>query len=259
MRLRESIAVELRSSGSVFAEGEADLLMSEARDETELVAMVQRRVNGEPIQVIVGWAEFCGIRIVVKPGVFVPRSRTEFLAQRAIALGHGIEHPVVADLCCGAGAIATAVTNSLDCGAVYASDIHDRAVDCARANLGDRGHALHGDLYETLPPDIVGKVDLLAVNAPYVPTESISLMPAEARLHEVRVALDGGADGLDVQRRVAAGAATWLSADGWVLMETSKDQATESAKLFRGTGLEATVETNEELDATIVVASRVSH
>jgi release factor glutamine methyltransferase len=98
-------------------------------------------------------------------------------------------------------------------------------------------------------------VDVLAVNAPYVPTEEIGLMPPEARLHEPQVALDGGGDGLAIQRRVAAGAPAWLAPGGHVLVETSRRQASRTARIFTDAGLVARVARCDDLDATIVIAA----
>jgi release factor glutamine methyltransferase len=139
---------------------------------------------------------------------------------------------------------------------VHAADVEPKAVRCARANLEPRGHVYEGDLYDALPEELRGRVDILAVNAPYVPTESIAMMPPEARLYEPAVALDGGEDGLDVHRRVAAGALEWLAPGGSLLIETSRRQAPVSAALFEAAGLLARVETSDDYDATVVIAER---
>jgi release factor glutamine methyltransferase len=111
---------------------------------------------------------------------------------------------------------------------------------------------LLGDLYEPLPASLSGRVDVVVANAPYVPTDAIALMPAEARLHEHRVALDGGADGLDVVRRVVEGAPAWLAPGGHLLIETSTDQAPLVCDLMRRAGLTPTVV--EDDYATVVKA-----
>src|SRR4051812_9605748 len=103
----EAITARLRASGSVFAEDEAALLVAEARTPGELEVMVGQRVAGTPLEVIVGWAEFCGLRIAVEPGVFVPRRRTEVLVREAVALA--APGAVVLDLCCGTGAVGAAI------------------------------------------------------------------------------------------------------------------------------------------------------
>lgn len=192
---------ELRASGSVFAEDEARLLSESATSEAELDSMVRRRTSGEPIQQIVGWAEFCGLRIKVEPGVFLPRQRTEFLVERAIALGG--RGGTLLDICCGTGAIGVAVATGLGRADLHATDIDPAAVRCAAENVSEVGGRMYqGDLYEPLPRSLRGRFNLILANAPYVPTGELHLMPREARLHEQPVTLDGGEDGLDIQRRL---------------------------------------------------------
>ena len=113
-----------------------------------------------------------------------------------------------------------------------------------------------GDLFDALPPALRGRVDVLLANAPYVPSREIGLLPAEAREHEPLVALDGGADGLDVQRRVAAEAARWLAPGGHLLVETSERQAARTAAAFADGGLTVRVTSSDELYATVVIGTR---
>lgn len=245
----------LRESGSVFAEDEAELLIAEARTPDELAAMVERRVAGLPLEVIVGWAEFCGLRIVVDSGVFVPRRRTEVVVREAMALVR--PGAVVLDLCCGTGAVGAAIHAAVDGIELYASDVEPVAVRCARRNLEPLGgQVFEGDLYDPLPATLRGRVDLLVVNAPYVPTDAIALMPPEAREHEPRVTLDGGADGVDIQRRVAAEAGEWLAPDGRLLIETSREQAPRTVEAFLAGGLTAEVRRAEDVDGTVVIGVR---
>jgi release factor glutamine methyltransferase len=136
---------------------------------------------------------------------------------------------------------------------VYATDIDPAAVRCARANLGARGLVLAGDLFEPVPASLRGRVAVVTANAPYVPSGAIATLPAEARIHEARVALDGGADGLDVQRRIAATASTWLAPGGHLLIETSHHQAARTLEVVSAGGLLASVVTSVDLDATVVV------
>jgi release factor glutamine methyltransferase len=250
---RQDIVARLRAAGSVFAEDEADLLVSSAGSARDLADMVDRRVSGLPLEHILGWAEFCGLRIAVDPGVFVPRRRTEFLAQQAVALCR--PDAVVVDLCCGSGAVGAALLTAVPGAELYATDIDPAAVRCARRNLPVPGRLFCGDLYQPLPETLRGRVDVLVANAPYVPTGAIELMPAEARVNEARVALDGGEDGLDVQRRVAAGAPSWLARRGSLLVETSTRQAPETARILAANGMVPRVETCEERGATVVVGS----
>jgi len=248
------VVARLRAAGCVFAEDEARLLLCAAQTPAELTAMVDQRVAGLPLEQILGWAEFCGLQIVVEPGVFVPRRRTELLVRQAAALAR--PGAVVVDLCCGSGAVGAALAAAVPGIELYAVDIDPAAVHCARRNIARSGRVYEGDLYEPLPRALRGRVDLLAVNAPYVPTDAVALMPPEARLHEARVALDGGPDGLDVQRRVAADAVGWLAPGGHLLIETSERQAARTAEIFTQSGLTPRVARSEELDATVVVGAR---
>ncbi|WP_116050485.1 putative protein N(5)-glutamine methyltransferase [Amycolatopsis palatopharyngis] len=250
-----TVVTTLRSAGCVFAEDEARLLVIEARSGADLAALVQRRVDGLPLEHVLGWAEFCGLRMAVDPGVFVPRRRTKFLVRLAADLAP--RRPVVVDLCCGSGAVGAALGAVLEDAELHAADIDAAAVRCARRNIGAAGGQVHeGDLYDPLPADLRGRVDLLAVNAPYVPTDAIELMPPEARLYEPLVALDGGADGLDVHRRVAADAANWLTPGGRLLVEASERQAPHAAEALARNGLDPRIETCDELSACVVVGTR---
>ncbi|WP_431679562.1 putative protein N(5)-glutamine methyltransferase [Kitasatospora sp. KL5] len=251
-----SLVLRLRAAGCVFAEDEAELLLSTAGSAAELDAMVDRRAAGLPLEHVLGWAEFCGLRVAVDPGVFVPRRRTEFLVGRAAGLAGPA--PVVLDLCCGAGAVGAALAAALGGAAeLHAADIDPAAVRCARRNLAAAGGTVYqGDLYTPLPEALRGRVDVLVANAPYVPSAAIGLLPAEARDHEPLVALDGGADGLDVQRRVIADAPAWLAPGGHLLVETSDRQAPRTLAAFAAAGLEARTAECEDLDATVVVGRR---
>jgi release factor glutamine methyltransferase len=258
------VIARLRAAGCVFAEDEARLLIAAARTPADLTAMVDRRAAGVPLEQVIGWAEFCGLRIAVAPGVFVPRRRTEFLVRRAIALaerppgaGPSAGALVIVDLCCGTGAVGAALAAALHPAEVHAADIDPAAVACARRNLAAAGgHAYQGDLYAPLPAGLRGRVGLLAANVPYIPTGQLGLLPAEARLHEPRAALDGGADGLDVLRRVAAAAPEWLAPGGHLLTETSERQAPQAAEIMAGSGLAPQLARSDELSATVVTGTR---
>jgi release factor glutamine methyltransferase len=255
--LETDIVARLRAAGCVFAEDEARLLVAAAASPAELTSMVDRRVEGLPLEHIVGWAEFHGLRIFVEPGVFVPRRRTELLVQQASAvLPAG---GVVVDLCCGTGAIGVATISGMSEFKLYAADIDPAAVRCARRNVEPvGGQVFEGDLYDALPADLRGRVDVLVVNAPYVPTDDIAMMPPEARDHEAPVALDGGSDGLDVHRRVAADASAWLRPGGHVLIETSVRQAASTERLLADAGLTVRTAHSDEVDGTVAVGRRPS-
>jgi release factor glutamine methyltransferase len=253
--MTSSIVARLRAAGCVFAEEEAALLESSAGSAAELSTMVEQRVGGVPLEHVLGWAQFCGMRVVVRPGVFVPRRRTECLVRRAAALAP--PRATVVDLCCGCGAIGAALAATADVAALYAVDIDPAAVACARENVAATGGTvLLGDLYAPLPRRLRGRVDVLVANVPYVPTGALGLMPPESRLHEPRAAVDGGPDGLDVLRRVAADAAGWLAEGGHLQVETSADQASAAAEVFARAGLEPAVAHCPDLDGTVVLGRR---
>ena len=257
----DPLVAQLRAAGCVYAEEESALLRDAATG-SHLEHLVARRVAGEPLEVLLGWAEVAGVRVRTAPGVFVPRARSGLLARLALeALTHLADpaptRPVVVDLGCGTGALGAVVAHHRPDAVVHAADLDPAAVACARRNLPpDRVH--EGDLYDALPPTLLGRVDALLVNAPYVPTAHVGLMPPEARLHEPLVALDGGLDGLAVQRRVAAGASRWLAPTGVLLLETGRAQAPHTSALLRDAGLDVTLQTDDDLEATVAVGRLVT-
>lgn len=254
--LRNTVATRLRAAGCVFAEDEAALLLSEAKDEAHLSAMVERRVEGLPLEQVMGWAVFCGLRVTVAPGVFVPRRRSELLVYEAAKLARPDD--IVVDVGCGSGALGMALRATAPGIKLYATDIEMAAVACARGNLRGAGQVFRGDLLAGLPDGLRGRVNLILANAPYVPTGSLQFMPAEARLYEPQITLDGGADGHDVQRRVAAAARDWLAADGKIIMETSERQAAETTAILAAQGFKARIVRRARLDATVVIARKAA-
>jgi release factor glutamine methyltransferase len=273
-----TVVARLRSAGCVFAEEEAAMLLSSATSSAELDALVARRASGEPIEQVVGWAEFAGLRIVVDRGVFVPRRRSEFLVSVAVGLAgwrpDGGEIAVVVDLCCGTGALGLAVANGLAGWAdLHAADLDPAAAACARRNVEPaagghggrqppmarpRGHVYVGDLFGALPGELRGRVDILICNAPYVPTREVAFLPAEARDHEPLIALDGGLDGLAILRRAACGAPDWLAPGGVLLVETSDRQAPEMTEAMAAAGLSPAIHTDEDWGATVVTGHAVA-
>ncbi len=259
-----AVVTRLRAAGCVFAEDEARLLADAAGSPAELDALVERRASGLPLELVVGWAEFRGLRIFVDPGVFVPRRRSEFLVETTISLAHGPD-PVIVDLCCGTGALGLAVASALGGAAgvtaagakLYAADIDPAAVACARRNVEPAGgHVYQGDLFGPLPQALRGRVGILICNAPYVPSQEVAFLPPEARDYEPRGALDGGSDGLAVLRRVAADAPGWLAPGGTLLVETSDQQAPDMTRAMTAAGLTARVRGCPEYGATVVTGSQ---
>jgi len=214
---RADVAARLRAAGCVAADDEAACLFAGAHDAATLERWLRRRVDGEPLAWIVGWTTFCGARLHVAPGVYVPRPQTEALARRAARVLP--RSGVAVDLCTGTGAVAAHLVHAVPDASVVGVDIDARAVRCAR---GNGVHALVSDLAAAVHAP--GAVDVVTAVAPYVPTDAVALLPVDVRDHEPTVALDGGADGLDVVRRVVDEAARLLRPGGWLLVEVGGDQ-----------------------------------
>jgi release factor glutamine methyltransferase len=213
----------LADAGFIAAEDEAaELLEAAAGDRSRLEEMVARRLSGEPLEWITGWVDFCGLRLGIARGVYVPRWHTEALAERAAR--RLPEHGVAIDVCCGSGAVA-AVLKARRAGArVLATDLDPRAVACARANGVD---ARTGDLFQGLPDDLRDAVDVVTAVVPYVPTEELRLLQRDTLTFETTLAYDGGADGLAIMRRAVAGARRLLRPGGTLLLELGGDQPAE--------------------------------
>ena len=252
----DTAVARLRAAGCVFAEEEAAILTASAQSAAELSLFVERRAGGEPLEQVVGWAEFCGLRIFVDQEVFVPRRRSEYLVSVAVDLARSREAGVIVDLCCGTGALGLAVAAGVGSSELHAADLDPAAVACARRNVGPAGgRVYHGDLFAALPARLRGRIDVLICNAPYVPTTEIAFMPAEAREHEARMALDGGADGLAVLRRVTASAGEWLAPGGVLLVETSERQAPSMAAAMSAGGLAPQVHEDDDSGAAVVTGT----
>lgn len=245
----DEVVAALRAAGCVYAEDEAALLLAASGPLDELLA---RRIAGEPLEQVLGWAAFDGLRVRVRPGVFVPRRRSELLVRLA---ADGLPpDAVVIDLCCGSGALGAALRLRAPGVELHACDIDPVAVVCARSNLA--GASVHrGDLWSALPDSLRGRVAVALANAPYVPTHGVALMPSEARDHEPRAALDGGSDGLDVHRRIAADASAWLAPGGRLIIEVARSQVAAATAVFAEAGLAAEVHADDDLDATAVVGT----
>ncbi|MDQ4088780.1 MAG: HemK family protein methyltransferase [Actinomycetota bacterium] len=225
------VARRLAVAGCVAAEAEAGELLTSARDAEELDALVRRRITGEPLAWIVGAVEFCGLRVCVEPGVYVPRWQSEALAGRAAALLP--PDGVAVDLCAGAGAIACVLQAAAPAARVVATDVDPVAVGCARRNGVD---ALLGDLDGPLPAALLDTVDVMVAVVPYVPTDALAFLARDVTAFEPRWALDGGAGGLELLATVVARSTRWLRPGGWLLLELGGDQAPAVAERMARTG-----------------------
>lgn len=202
--------------------------------------LVRRRATGEPIALIKGYTEFRGMDLVVRPGVFVPRDASEFLAEQAMRRLRGRRRPVHVDLATGAGTIALAVAKEVRGAKVVGTDISDVAVRLARKNaerLGIRARFVRGDLFGGLPKDLTGRVDVITLHPPYVPSIELKDLPEEIREWEPAHTLtDRSRDGLSLITRTAREAPSWLSPSGWLLLEVSTDRVKDVKPVLQRAG-----------------------
>lgn len=223
----------LATAGCVAPESEAAALLEASSEGIgPIEELTDRRLRGEPLAWVTGSVRFCGVRVHVDPGVFVPRPHTQALARRAVTLlpADGI----AVDLCTGSGAVAAVLGSDHPRTTIVATDVDPVAVACARRN-GVR--ALEGDLDEPLSPSLRGRVDVITAVVPYVPTEELHLLPRDVLAHEPRRALEGGRRGTTVLARAAGSAPGWLRPGGSVLLELGGDQAEEVATALADAGL----------------------
>lgn len=279
------LVAELRAGGSVFAEEELAELLGHARAATLpagweridlLDRLVERRVDGEPIEHIVESAQFGELRVAVHHRVFVPRRRTVLLATvvaerlREVAdaragAGGAARAPRLLDFGCGSGAIAALAAHRVPGIEVVAIDADEGAVDCARVNLPGAlvVHASTIDALAASQADAPGRTpasalfDVIAANLPYVPTEQLALLPHGTLDSEPRLALDGGDDGLDPLGEHAHSMAAWLLDGGIAVTEVAPHQVDRAIEIFALSGFASIeVRSDDELGATVVVATR---
>ena len=189
--------------------------------------IVKRRAQGEPLQYILGKWEFMGLPFYTRPCALIPRQDTETLCEEALKInGRG---KTLLDLCCGTGCIGVSLAK-LGGFEVTFGDISPDCLALARENAalnGVSGKFLLTDMFS----DISDSFDLICVNPPYIPTSELASLQAEVK-REPRLALDGGADGLDFYRRIARDHAAHLNPGGTLLMEIGAGQAADVASMF---------------------------
>lgn len=198
-------------------------------DRRRFERLVARRATGEPIPFIKGYATFRDIELVARPGVFVPRDSSEFLAEQAIRRLRARRNPVLVDLATGGGAIALAVADEVPAAEVWGSDIAADAIRSARADARRLGLAVSfvcGDLFDRLPDRLLGAVDVIALHPPYVARAELKDLPDEIKEWEPPHTLtDHSVDGLGLVGTAAQEAGRWLRPGGWILVEVSPDRS----------------------------------
>ena len=198
-------------------------------------ALVTRRAEGMPLQYVTGEMPFRHLVVHVEPGVFIPRPETEVLVDVGLELLEGHEGARVIDLCTGSGCVGCSLASERPGTRVWAVDASQTAVETARRNalhakVSDGVQVVHGDLFDPLPRELIGTVGLIVSNPPYIPSADLPDLPAEVLGFEPHLALDGGADGLDVFRRIAASALEWLAPGGALAIELDTARVRDAAR-----------------------------
>lgn len=207
-------------------------LQALAGDDREVDELIRRRMSGEPLQYIEGTAAFGPLELVVDNRVLVPRPETEGLFELASRM---VRHPeVIVDLCTGSGALALALKHRFPGASVFATDISDDAIEVARINQHRTGLEVYlavGDLFDPLPASLLGEVDLVVANPPYVAEMDADSLPRDVQ-QEPKVALVSGPTGLEVIERLGATVADWLRPGGVVICEIGETQGVPASSSF---------------------------
>jgi len=232
---------------------------SAAREEFE--ALVARRAEGEPIPYIKGYSTFRDIELIARPGVFVPRDSSEWLAEQAVRRLRGRKRPVLVDLATGGGTIALAVADEVPAAEVYGTDVAGDAIKLARRNAKRLGLAAtfrKGDLFGALPARLRGSVHVVTLHPPYVARDEMDELPDEIREWEPAHTLtDRSVDGLGLVQRAAEESPAWLAGKGWLLVEVSPDRAKAAARVLARAGFRDVERTKGgELKVTRVIVGR---
>ena len=208
-------------------------------DFEEYQKRIYARIEGKPLQYILGVQEFMGLPFRVNPSVLIPRLDTEVLVEKVIdtmnSMSMRTESPEVLDLCTGSGAVGVSIASKVPNAIVTMTDVSEAALNTAMGNAGLNGVNrrcifLLGDMFEAVPDD--KHYDVIVCNPPYIPSEVIDTLDIEVKDHEPRMALDGGKDGLDFYRIIANQASLHLKTGGILALEIGYDQAADVKKLL---------------------------
>ena len=224
---------------------------------------VERRYRGEPVAYITGDVEFLGLTMRARPGVFVPRDSSEFLAQQAIRRLRRRPSPVHVDLATGSGPVALGVASEVPNAEVFGCDLTKRAIDLARENaraLRLRVRFLEGDLFDPLPARVRGRVDVVTLHPPYLGSREVRTLPDEVlRFEPIESLTDRSPKGMGLIGRTAQEAWDWLRPGGWLLVEVSPDRARQVATVLRRAGYADVRSTKDgELELTRVLTARAT-
>ena len=193
---------------------------------------IKEIINGKPIQYILGYQEFMGIRFEVNESVLIPQPDTEILVEKVIEIGKRLTEPHILDLCTGSGAIAVALSKKLPQSKIVASDVSEKALNVAKEN--DKVKKIEfilSDMFESIKE----KYDIIVSNPPYIKTETISNLSNEVQ-NEPMIALDGGEDGLVFYREIINKAYNFLNTEGYLCLEIGEDQRKQVIELISRSG-----------------------
>jgi len=223
--------------------------------------LIRRRATGEPVAYLVGWIEFRDFKLGIKPGMFVPRLTSEFLASQAIRRLHGRCSPVHVDLATGIGPIPLSTARAVTQARVWGLDISAKALAQARVNalsLGLKNATFRkSDMFAKLPRSLQGGVDVVTIHPPYVPRKVVADLPIEVKKFEPGHTLtDGSVDGLGLVRRVVSEGRDWLRPGGWLLIEITPDEFRNIRRLLSDAGYTGIRSTHGELRHTRVITAR---
>ena len=225
-----------RLLGKATGRPRTDLLLGvpvEQPERATFEALVDRRRGGEPLQYIEERIPFGPIDVSVDPRVLIPRPETEQLFE--LAVDTVVDPQVIVDLCTGSGNLALALKHTFPDAVVYATDRSPDAVVVAAANVREAGLdvvVLEGDLYEPVPEHLVGRVDLIVANPPYLAEDELAGLPVDVRDHEPTLALVAGTTGDEVLAAIAGEASRWLAPGGTIICEISEFHGDEMVELF---------------------------
>ncbi len=235
------LTARLRAAGCVFAEREAVLIAATFAAGPTRERAVRRRAGGEPLEYVVGAAEFAGVTVAIGPPAFIPRARATAIVDTAdrVASGPSPGRALTAlDLGCGTGALAAALCRRHPDWTVHASESDPDAVPWAERNGAEFRFTVHaGPWFEPLPRELQGGLDLVVAHLPYVPSDQVALLPRDFRDHEPRHTVDGGPDGLDPLRAVCAACLPWLSSTGVLVTQVGWDQVDPATSIATAAGL----------------------
>jgi release factor glutamine methyltransferase len=222
--------------------------------------LIARRATGEPVPYIKGYAEFRGLRLIARAGVFVPRDSTEFLAEQAIRRLRRRRGAIHVDLATGSGPVALAVAHEVPGAEVHGADLHPGPIRAARENARRLGLTVRfhrGDLLDALPRSLAGRIDVITFHPPYVGRKEVRTLPAEVLGFEPLESLtDHSPLGMGLIERAAHEAWGWLRPGGWLLVEVSPDRSRRVATVLRRAGYAEVRSTKGGIAVTRVLTAR---